>query len=126
MSKSHAMLMVFTLSLFNINTLATTQPFTMEHVKFQLDNAFYQYGTVIRCEHYTAGAEEVPAAICCHYNNSVDKFYFTGSEWTCPKIQNAIGELSYNCDTSNLSSANSKDYMNTDTTAQMVSFCKQK
>ena len=101
------------------------QLFQLGNVKFKTDNQFYQFANVIRCASYKKNTEEVPAAICCHYAKiRTDKFYFTGSNWTCPKEQGQPGLLSQNCDTSELSNTQTaKDYDSVNTPVSMIHFC---
>jgi hypothetical protein len=109
--------------------------FNINGYPFISDTSFYNYGVVIRCARYSKTAEEIPAALCCHYAEqpqpTQDNYYYTGSNWTCPPLKNARGTtehgiLSQNCsiEIPQLQSLSSYAHQQL-TLSQMVDFCQQ-
>jgi len=109
-------------------TFAQQTSFQLNGNKFMADSNFYNYGNVIRCVKKMA-SEETPAAICCKYsqNNLPAKYYYTGDNYTCPKINGNIGTLSYDCrlDKQQLKSVDNYAHAGL-TITNMITFCQNK
>ena len=91
--------LALTLLLTSITTVSIAQQtsFKLNGTPFIADTSFYQFGNVIRCTKKNI-LEEMPAAMCCHYTNQSPKsYYYTGENYTCPRINGQIGSLSYHC-----------------------------
>ena len=128
----------FTLLLALSTRLVTAQvtPFNVGGYAFLLDTSFYASTVVIRCPSYVRTAEELPAALCCHYStrasSSADAYYFSGQNWTCPVLTNSVtgkaehGVLSQNCHTETSALKSLSSYANQQSTLRkMADFCQQ-
>ena len=100
--------------------------FTLNGTAFIADNSFYAYGNVIRCERKVS-AEEMPAAICCQYNpNHPARYFYAGENYTCPRIDGAIGTLSHRCSLHKNELHQSQNYANQGVTVEaMTNYCRR-
>ena len=110
------------------HTFAQQTKFLLNGNKFMADTTFYNYATVIRCaKHITS--EETPAAICCKYssNNIPAKYYYTGDNYTCPRINGKLGVLSHDCLINKPQLRSATNYAHSGLTIQsMITFCQHK